>query len=82
MEPIDSLCVSTVDTAINDNSTQGLTEEKRRILWDMVCDCHVDLSDIERESLYFLLLQFSDTFAGPHDMPGRTSKLKHFIEYR
>ena len=46
----------------------------------MVCSCHENLSDIERESLFFLLLEFSDIFAGPQDMPGRTSKLKHFID--
>ena len=80
MEPIDNLCVCSAEATTNDNTSQVLTEEKKHILWDMVCNCHADLSDLERESLFFLLLQFGDIFAGPEDMPGRTSKLKHSID--
>ena len=76
MEPINNPCVCSVDATINDNANVVM-EEKKHILWDMVCSCH---ADIERESLFFLLLEFSDIFAGPQDMPGRTSKLKHFID--
>ena len=75
MEPINNPCVCSVDATINDNANV-VTEEKKHILWDMVCSCHADLS----ESLFFLLLEFSDIFVGPQDMPGRTSKLKHFID--
>ena len=59
--------------------TSAPTEEKQLSLWNMVCECHIELSDDERRDLFHLLLQFADTFAGPQDIPGRTSRLKHSI---
>ena len=79
LEPVSNPCVCSVDATTNDNAKVPM-EEKKHILWDMVCSCHEDLSDIERESLFFLLLEFSDIFAEPQNMPGHTSKLKHFID--
>ena len=68
MEPLNSLCVSSMDATANANINPVVTEEKKYMLWDMVCNCDADLSDVEKESLFFLLLQFGDIFATPQDL--------------
>ena len=80
IEPLNSLCVSSTDATANANTNPVVTEEKKCMLWDIVCNCDANLSDVEKESLFFLLLQFGDIFATPQDLPGRTDKLKHFID--
>lgn len=80
MEPMDSLCICTADIPTITKTTPALTEEKRHILWNMVSSCHAELPDDERQKLFHLLSQFGDIFAGPQELPGRTSKLKHSID--
>ena len=45
------------------------------MLWDVVCNSDADLADVEKESLFSLLLQFSEIFATSQDLPGRTANL-------
>ena len=78
MEPCDGINVS-ASCITNTEVAQALTNEKR-LMWNMVCDCHAELSASEREDLFHLLCQFGEIFVVPQEPLGRTSKLKHSID--
>ena len=80
MEPLDNLRISVAETTGNEDVYPEVSEEKKCMLWDIVCNSDADLADIEKESLFSLLLQFSDIFAASQDLSGRTAKLKHNID--
>ena len=77
-EPFDGINVSATGTT-NTEITPTLTNEKRPMLWNMVCNYHTKLSVSEREDLFHLLCQFREIFVTPQEPLGRTSKLKHSI---
>ena len=78
MEPFDGINVSATGTT-NTEIAPTLTNEKRLMLWNMVCNCHTELSVSEREDLFHLLCQFGETFVTPQEPLGCTSKLQHSI---
>ena len=70
---------STMTVASTQERTSDVTEEQRRVLWEMATQAGDRLSQPEKEQLYTLLLEYEDLFAkGPDDF-GRTGSLKHKI---
>ena len=75
LEPVDD--VSTVMTvATEQGPTEGCTDDHLR---EITRQCHVSVSDAEREQLFELLTCYRDIFATSSSDLGRTTKVQHKI---
>ena len=80
MEPLPEENIDCVSaSSIQRDSSQDISEEKQRQLWQIVLDVRDKTSAKEQQQLYAVLVEHADLFAdGPNDF-GRTSKIKHGI---
>jgi hypothetical protein len=84
IERVEEEAVATLTTP-DEGETPGHTNatpspEKRQMLWSIVEETGEDLSSVERERFYGLLLEYSDVFASSDADLGRTDKLRHSID--
>ena len=77
METINDVMVAEIGT---DQHLNSLTEEKQKLLREMVDRTEDELSQSQREKLYDLLADFADVFASSDTDLGRTRSIKHQIE--
>ena len=79
MEAVNDAMVAEVGAECCPELSKSVSEEKEKLLRDMVENTESDLSPTQRDQLH-VLLEFADVFAGPDDDLGRTSSIKHQID--
>ena len=61
-------------------TTEEISSCKRSLLHDMVNKSVDDLTPVEKNRLYEVLIEFEDVFAEKSDDMGRTGAVKHSID--
>ena len=78
---LESVAMEDLDVALvsEGEGTEEPSEEQRHKLWEMVERSEQSLTQVEKERLFALLLEYHDIFAmGSYDL-GRTGRVKHKI---
>ena len=69
-----------VDSHTDDNSFPNSSSHAEQVLWHMVEQSDVNLSDAQQQQLYNLLLTYSEVFSITDNDFGRTTVLQHTIQ--
>jgi len=79
LNQLDDISINSVDVQCGNNDDPPLTvcSHTRQVLWDMVEQSNVNVSEPQQQQLYSLLL---DVFATNNSTLGRTSLLQHTIQ--
>ena len=81
LNQLDNISINAVDVQCGNNDDPPLTvcPHTQQVLWDMVEQSDVNLSESQKQQLYSLLLGYSDVFAANNSNLGRASLLQHTI---
>ena len=81
LNQLDSISINGVDVQCgsNDDPPLNVCPHTQQVLWDMVEQSDVNLSESQQQQLYSLLLGYSGVFATNNSNLGRASLLQHTI---